>query len=182
MEPDFDTQYGVETEQAVEVSELSDFPGRSVSFRYYALRAHLFAEIMALISIEPEEWVFVDVGAGKGRVVLLASDYPFKEIIGLEFAPELHAIMEKNISVFHNPSQKCMDIRAVHTDARTYEFSHHDTIFFFFNPMEASALNEVFAKIKTWHQKYGNRAIVLFVYPQTGNRAEELLRKQAFSK
>jgi hypothetical protein len=35
--------------------------------------------------------VFVDLGSGKGRVILEAAQYPFHHVIGVEIAPELTA-------------------------------------------------------------------------------------------
>jgi predicted RNA methylase len=40
---------------------------------------------------------FVDFGSGKGRVLLVASHYPFREVVGVEFSPELQKIAEGNI-------------------------------------------------------------------------------------
>jgi len=44
-----------------------------------------------------KDFTLIDLGSGKGRVLLMASDYPFKRIIGVEFMPELHRVAEGNI-------------------------------------------------------------------------------------
>jgi SAM-dependent methyltransferase len=44
-----------------------------------------------------EQTVFLDVGAGKGRAMLLASQYPFLRVEGVELNPELAAITKANI-------------------------------------------------------------------------------------
>jgi hypothetical protein len=36
------------------------------------------------------DFVFVDLGSGKGRTLLMASDYPFRCIVGVELLPALH--------------------------------------------------------------------------------------------
>ena len=36
------------------------------------------------------DFTFVDLGSGKGRTLLMASDYPFRRIVGVELLPSLH--------------------------------------------------------------------------------------------
>ena len=44
--------------------------------------------------------VFLDVGAGKGRAMLLASQYPFLRVEGIELNPRLVSIARSNISIW----------------------------------------------------------------------------------
>jgi len=50
----------------------------------------LFREMMASLPIEFNEFTFVDLGSGKGRTLLMASEYPFKKIVGVELIADLH--------------------------------------------------------------------------------------------
>ena len=38
-----------------------------------------------------EEYTFLDVGAGKGRAMLTASQHPFRQVVGIELNPGLAA-------------------------------------------------------------------------------------------
>jgi len=49
------------------------------------------------LDIDLTDYLFVDIGAGKGKLLLLASHLSFSEIIGVEYAPSLHAVAMKNI-------------------------------------------------------------------------------------
>src|SRR3954454_9805602 len=49
------------------------------------------------INIRPEHWIFVDVGSGKGKLLLLASHFEFADIVGVEYAPGLHEVAVRNI-------------------------------------------------------------------------------------
>src|SRR3990172_4635695 len=44
----------------------------------------------------PNAYSFVDIGAGKGRALLLASELPFRKVIGVELSAELAAIAQDN--------------------------------------------------------------------------------------
>src|SRR3712207_1940229 len=41
--------------------------------------------------------VFVDLGSGKGRVVLAAARFPFKRVIGVEIAESLNEVARANV-------------------------------------------------------------------------------------
>ncbi|WP_419805458.1 class I SAM-dependent methyltransferase [Terriglobus sp.] len=47
-----------------------------------------------------EKTAFVDVGAGKGRAMLLAAELPFRRIVGVELHPALAAAARKNVEIF----------------------------------------------------------------------------------
>src|SRR5271166_6630819 len=57
----------------------------------------LFHEMLESLNIDCREFVFVDIGSGKGRVLLMAADYPFQRVIGVELLPELHRVAQANL-------------------------------------------------------------------------------------
>src|SRR5262245_49817297 len=67
----------------------------------------LIEEAMAKLDIDPQRYSFIDYGSGKGKALLMASDYPFKTIIGLEYAKRLHDIAAENCRKYRSASQKC---------------------------------------------------------------------------
>jgi hypothetical protein len=64
---------------------------------YFATEPWLFEQLMQALPIDFTQFTFIDLGSGKGRVLLMASAYPFKRIIGVEFMPELHRVAQENI-------------------------------------------------------------------------------------
>ena len=62
---------------------------------YQPTDAALFQEMMSSLPIAFSEFTFVDLGSGKGRTLLMASEYPFRRIVGVEILPELHRAAEK---------------------------------------------------------------------------------------
>ena len=44
-----------------------------------------------------EDYIFIDVGAGKGRGLLVASEYSFRKVIGIELNAEMAAIARQNV-------------------------------------------------------------------------------------
>src|SRR5262249_19084439 len=53
--------------------------------------------------------VFIDLGAGKGRVVALAAQYPFRRVQGVEISPQLVAAARVNLERCR-PFLRCPDV------------------------------------------------------------------------
>ena len=51
------------------------------------------------LHLDFQDFNFVDIGSGKGRALLLASDYPFREIIGIELSPELDRVAQGEVAI-----------------------------------------------------------------------------------
>ena len=69
-----------------------------------------------------ERTVFLDVGAGKGRAMLLASQFPFLRVEGIELNPDLARIATANISLWKNDLQAnaLAPLTLHHADATTH--------------------------------------------------------------
>jgi predicted RNA methylase len=66
------------------------------------------------------DFVFIDVGSGKGRVLLAAAQYKFKRVLGVELTQELHEHAQRNIVAFRGPRQTDA-VHSVLSDARDFE-------------------------------------------------------------
>jgi SAM-dependent methyltransferase len=110
----FDQDYGVDTDgEFGGWTYLSDLKIPSANWirgnNYLPIDPGRFRAAVSTLAIKFEDFIFVDFGSGKGRALLLASEYPFKRIIGVEFSPELHAIAQTNIRKYRSlkfPVQK----------------------------------------------------------------------------
>lgn len=84
---------------------------------------------------------FVDLGSGKGRVLLMAAEYPFRRIVGVELLPELHEIAREN--VVRDPR-----IELVLGDAREFRFPDGPLVVFLFNPFPPWVLRQVLLNVQ----------------------------------
>jgi hypothetical protein len=112
----WDHVHGVETTQIVEIDNLG-IPSENVEYgiRYQPSPIRVFRRMIRSLGIPFEEFHFMDFGSGKGRTLLLASKFPFRSVIGVEFGPQLHKIAESNIQSFRG-RQRCRDIQSVCMD------------------------------------------------------------------
>jgi hypothetical protein len=95
-----------------------------------------------------QELTFIDFGSGKGRTLLMASDYPFHRIIGVELLPSLHAIAHDNIQKYKSDSQKCFAIESVCRDATEFAFPEEPLLLYLFNPLPESGMRRLLANLE----------------------------------
>ncbi len=107
----------------------------------------LFQEMMTSLPIAFEQFTFVDLGSGKGRTLLMASEYPFRKIVGVELLAELHHAAEENIRAYRNPAQRCRQIESIMADAREFELPADPLVLYLFNPLPKRELSEVLQRL-----------------------------------
>jgi hypothetical protein len=89
-----------------------------------------------------EQTVFYDVGAGKGRAMLLASQYPFLRVEGVELNPELAAIAHTNLALWQSdPGANALaPLTLYQTDATLHPLPSAPAVAFLFHPFERPVL------------------------------------------
>jgi Methyltransferase domain len=110
------------------------------------------------------DFYFIDFGSGKGRVLLIASEYNFKKVIGLEFAKELHEIAGKNIKKYKSVNQKCFNMESVCADACDYNIPDEKCVFYFFNPFKSSVLLRVLGNIRRSYMNHPRKMYLIYGY------------------
>jgi SAM-dependent methyltransferase len=158
---DYDWEHSVDTTRSdvgFRTQLLTGITGRP----YFATEPWLFEQIMQALAfsvqqsgVSPsvahgtlQDFTFIDLGSGKGRVLLMASDYPFKRIIGVEFMPELHRTAQKNIACYPNDREQCRQIETVCMDAREFQFPDGPLVVYLFNPFPESTFAQVLENLR----------------------------------
>jgi SAM-dependent methyltransferase len=98
---------------------------------------------------------FVDLGAGMGRGVLLASELGFKEVWGVELHPALAAIARRNAGLWRAAGRERSPIRIVEDDAVEWPLPSGPVAVFLFNPFEGPVLRRL---LKAWQQEWKAQA------------------------
>lgn len=143
---DFDWDYRVDTTSA-NVSHRADLLAVLTGCRYQPSDPGLFHESIRSLGIDYRQFQFIDVGSGKGRSLLMASDYPFQKIVGVEAVAALHRVALENIRKYSSESQKCFDLQSVCGDARDFQFPAAALVVFLFHPLPEAGLREVMSNL-----------------------------------
>jgi SAM-dependent methyltransferase len=94
------------------------------------------------------DFTFLDLGSGKGRTLLMASDYPFRRILGVELLPALHQIAQENLRAYKSDSQQCFALESLCADATTFRFPEEPLVIYLFNPFGEPALRRVVSNLE----------------------------------
>jgi hypothetical protein len=125
----------------------------------------LFREMMAALPINFRDFTFIDIGSGKGRTLLLASEYPFPRIVGVELIAELHRAAEENVSKYRPSDQAASAQAVIETfcmDARDFVFPETPLLLYLFNPLPEAGLRHVMRNLQ--HSYEQNPRPIWIVY------------------
>ena len=115
---------------------------------------------------DPRQFVFCDLGSGKGRTLMMAADYPFRGIVGVELLPALHVIAEENIRAYKNDRQNCFALEAVCADATTFALPEAPLLLYLFNPFPEAGMMRVIANLEQSLKDHPRPVYVLYHNPQ----------------
>ena len=115
---------------------------------YQPTDAAPFREMMACLPIDFRQFTFIDLGSGKGRTLLMASEYPFRKIVGVEILPELHRAAEENIAADRNHQPLCTHVESICLDAREFVPPDEPLVLYLFNPLPELALRRAVARFE----------------------------------
>jgi hypothetical protein len=145
----FDAAHAIDTAGVVHLHTLDIASGNAEhGVRYEPTNPEWFRDLVDWLPIDYEDFVFVDYGAGKGRALVLASEFPFKRIVGVEFSPELAEVAKRNVAAFRSERQQCDDFEVVCIDAVEYEVPDEPCVLYFYNPFAEPILRRVLASIR----------------------------------
>jgi SAM-dependent methyltransferase len=158
-----EARFGVNNEGNVALRELTiDSDNRALGFPYVPSPGLLVDTLLANVGEDLGRFSFVDFGSGKGRVLLVASHYPFREVVGVEFSPELHEIAEDNIRRYRSPARRCREVRSVCADAAAFALPGRDCVLYFNNPFAEPVFARVLANVQTAHARSRGKLYVLY--------------------
>lgn len=171
----WDRRHDVDTAGSIQLAAL-DVVGlhRSKGNEAVCTSPKTFDFIMKSLPQDLQGHTFIDIGSGKSRTLLLASRYPFAEIIGVEFARELVEIARSNIKRFRDPSQKCRALGVVEADAAAYEFPDAPLVVYFYNPFSKDVFDIVLKNLVSSLERRPRNCFI--VYGSSSHRAIDWAR------
>lgn len=159
----WDFIHGVDTSGQIPLSGL-DFSSKNktAGLEYQSHHPALIRAALMGLTIKHEDYTFVDIGCGKGRVLLIASEFPFRRIIGLEFAPPLAEIARQNLRSYRYGRQRCAQIEVITGDAMEYDLEPEPLLLYFFSPFSPAILDQIVQRIERSFQRSPRELLVIF--------------------
>ena len=164
----FDWTHRVETcAEAPEAARGPSDPGGPVDSEpaYAPSQVSLLRELFGTLDIAYERFTFVDLGSGKGRALLVASEFPFARIVGVERDARLHEIASRNVQRFRSRSQRCTDIECLHRDALQFPFPTGPLVVYMYTPFRPPVLVPLLRNLQASYARQPRDIILLYAAP-----------------
>ncbi len=154
----FDVRYGTDTSGLIpgpRIAAGTPFPPEELT-AYYGVAPSILQGVIDLwlrdcAPRQPlESTVFLDIGAGKGRALLLASQHPFLRVEGIELNADLVETAAANLTRWnaHPDSGALAPIILHHGDATTQPLPPDPTLAYLFHPFEEKLLRRFLRHIQ----------------------------------
>lgn len=176
----FDLEFGVRTSGLVAGRHLATGHRHDRhNTAYYAIAPSVFqAMIVRWRRSHPagpiDAYTFVDLGAGMGRAVLLASQLPFRRVVGVELNPTLARIARRNLALWRAAGRAAAPSHVLCGDAAAFRFPPGPCVAFLFNPFGAAVMRRLLQSMAARFAARAGELDILYV----NNEQEAVLRRQ----
>jgi SAM-dependent methyltransferase len=113
--------------------------------------------------------VFIDLGCGKGRVLLQAARLPFKRVVGVELSLELADVARANVQSCARRLE-CPDLEIVAHDVTTYDVPDDVTVVYMYNAFRGHILQGALDRLVESHRRNPRRMRLIYRTPQEHDR------------
>lgn len=163
-----DEEYGIETSGMVPTWLIAT---RGVSHRqivWYAGSQPLVTRRALRRLSGVDRSAFVDIGCGKGRVLALATEFPFREILGVEMSPSLADIARRNVRTVTQryPDRTAISVRT--GDALDCPLPDGDLVLFLYHPFDCDLMARLLLRIEQRLQATTHRTWIVYYNPVCG--------------
>ncbi len=118
-----------------------------------------------------EDDVFLDLGCGKGRVVLQAAERPFKRVIGVELSPELIAVAHENLHAARD-RLRCQNVELIVADITTWSIPDDVTVLYAYNPVRGELFEAAMNAMIASYDRNPRPMHLLYRYPREHDALE----------
>lgn len=156
----FDLEFGVRTSGLIAGRNLkSGHRHDRHNTAYYGVAPSVFQALMtrwqrSRPAAPVGEFTFIDLGAGMGRAVLLAAQFPFRAVVGVELHATLARIARRNLTVWRAAGRAQAPMKIVLGDAAEFEFPVGPCLAFLFNPFGAAVMRRL---VTGWRKSFAGR-------------------------
>jgi SAM-dependent methyltransferase len=116
-----------------------------------------------------DDHVLIDLGCGKGRVTVLASELPFLKVIGVELSPHLVKIAKKNANIIARNFPHRPLINIFEANATEFPFPKGNLVIFFYHAFGRELLIQVVKRLELLLLKEVTHMFFIYDNPVCGD-------------
>jgi SAM-dependent methyltransferase len=164
----FDRKYGVDTCSWSNLRGLTiTGDNREKAYDYRPTRVLPLRRVFgALRPLFSPQSVLVDIGSGKGRVLLAAAEFGFRHVRGVEFAHELCEIARQNVARYKVSSGTKTSFEIIEADATQREVADDEDVFIMYNPFDDTVLKAVLDRIARSLSRRPRKVLIIYYNPR----------------
>ncbi len=176
----FDQIHGTDTSGLVPAADLvTGHPNDEHVTAYYAVAPSILRELIrrwrqAPPPEPPSSYTFLDLGCGKGRALMLASEFNFAEIVGVELNDDLVGIAQRNVALWTRAhtgdptAEHLSPIRLIHGDVLDIPLPRTPTVLFLFHPFEEPVIKPLLRRVESAFAHRTGQLDILYVNAEHG--------------
>jgi SAM-dependent methyltransferase len=144
----FDKQYGIETSGFVAVEEIhSDKNLQPLINPYAGSQPSIVRAALAALG-DIADYTFIDLGCGKGRVTTVATEFPFREIVGVELSPALAGMVRVNTAKIARQFPDRQRVTVVEANVVDFALPPGKLVFFTYHAFGPEIVAQMVARIE----------------------------------
>jgi SAM-dependent methyltransferase len=161
----FDWRYGTDTRRRIYTAQIATESANKIhSGIYQATRAQPLLRLLKTLPL-PRDGTFVDIGCGKGRVLLIASECGFDKVLGIEFSGALCDAARRNVQLYARRSPLKSPIEVIEADAANHVFGSREKVLFLYNPFGRTVLQTVLTNVGASLRAHPRKLHVIYHNP-----------------
>ena len=146
----FDEHHGTDTAGSVEPDQLgiSDARVRGQAILYLPSPLRVTRWMLDHVGVDPSQRTFVDLGCGKGRVLLVAAQRPFRRVVGIEISEQLADVAATNAERYVGPPARRAGVDVITADVTTVDLPTTDLLIHAYHPFGVEILTRVLTRLE----------------------------------
>jgi SAM-dependent methyltransferase len=162
----YDKALGVDTGGVITGKRLRMAPeGEAYAKGYAGTPPDVAEHLIGVVADRARGFTFVDYGAGKGRVLLIAARHPFDRVVGVELSEPLIRVAAANVAAYRQSHPELCDIELIHADASTYELPPTPCVLFFYDPFQASLMECIGQQVRDSFLANPRKIFIIYYFP-----------------
>ena len=167
LQDGFDAAHGTDTAAVLVGRELGPgvTRGGHLVIHYETTSAAAIRTPLDGLAIDFSRFVFIDLGCGKGKPLMVAAAYPFRRLIGVDISPACIAIARRNIARYGPEKLDPARLELLTLDAEDFAFPIDALVIYLFNPFPGKVLEGVVANLESSLRVQPREAVIVYVNP-----------------
>jgi len=144
----FDVQHGIDTSGLVDAFALQRDPSLDGQLSpYMGSQPSIIRRALDALG-DVAGYTFVDIGCGKGRPLIVASEYPFALVLGFDISADLVQTANRNAAIIARRFPARPPIRAVDANVADMTVPSGNVVVFMFNPFGPELMTTLLHKLE----------------------------------